>query len=103
MVLKELASEILPILSIIYNVSIKVGEIPDQDRLLLKPCCRGHRMLFLSACLIMWLVTIYVFYYFAADACEWYWSIICWNILLSFFEGRCDDSRSPIIRNFVSF
>ena len=32
MVLKELASEILPILSIIYNVSIKVGEIPDDWR-----------------------------------------------------------------------
>jgi hypothetical protein len=40
---------------------------------------------------------------FAADACEWYWSIICWNIVLSFFEGRCDDSRSPIIRNFANF
>jgi hypothetical protein len=56
MVLKELASEISPILSIIYNVSIKAGEIPDDwrsDRLLLKLCCTGYRMLFLSACLIM--------------------------------------------------
>jgi hypothetical protein len=32
MVLKELASEISPILSIIYNVSIKAGEIPDDWR-----------------------------------------------------------------------
>jgi hypothetical protein len=32
MVLKELASEISPIMSIIYNVSIKTGEIPDDWR-----------------------------------------------------------------------
>jgi hypothetical protein len=32
MVLKELASEISPILSVIYNVSIKAGEIPDDWR-----------------------------------------------------------------------
>jgi hypothetical protein len=32
MVLKELASEISPIMSIIYNVSIKTGEIPDDCR-----------------------------------------------------------------------
>jgi hypothetical protein len=32
MVLKELASEISPILSIIYNVSIKAGKIPDDWR-----------------------------------------------------------------------
>jgi hypothetical protein len=32
MVLKELASEISPILSNIYNVSIKAGEIPDNWR-----------------------------------------------------------------------
>jgi hypothetical protein len=32
MVLEELASEISPILSIIYNVSIKAGEIPDDWR-----------------------------------------------------------------------
>ena len=32
MVLKELASEISPILSTIYNVSIKAGEIPDDWR-----------------------------------------------------------------------
>jgi hypothetical protein len=32
MVLKELASEISPILSIIYNVSIKASEIPNDWR-----------------------------------------------------------------------